>query len=226
MSQAKYYSDFAAKYRNDILASPDPSVWASDIAAGGLVSKGMKARIEAQKSLITRLFKKYLPILDVGCGFGRQAFMMAREGYSVTGVDTNPDFIRLAEEIFKKHSLRGDFHCVRPGQEFPGKKYSQVVLFDVIEHLPPSARKKFIDSLTAACEKEAVIIISLPDTGNGKTAQIKNLLKYFISPLLKNKEHPYPVPGLRSIKAMTGGKMSVTSVEKIGETWFYVMKKN
>ena len=37
-------------------------------------------------------------ILDLACGFGRHCLELARRGFSVTGVDITPSYIRLAKE--------------------------------------------------------------------------------------------------------------------------------
>ena len=62
-------------------------------------------------------------ILDLACGFGRHCLELARRGFSVTGVDITPAYIRFAEEKAHKDGLPANFLCcdireVRFDQEF------------------------------------------------------------------------------------------------------------
>lgn len=50
-------------------------------------------------------------VLDLACGFGRHALELARRGFSVTGVDITPDYIRFAKEQAEKEGLAADFLC-------------------------------------------------------------------------------------------------------------------
>lgn len=45
-------------------------------------------------------------ILDIGCGFGKISLELASQGYSVTGVDINPEAIKLSETAAKNLSLK------------------------------------------------------------------------------------------------------------------------
>lgn len=50
------------------------------------------------------------PILDLGCGTGRVALALAREGYEVVGLDLNPAFVERARA-----------EAARPGSEISGR---------------------------------------------------------------------------------------------------------
>ena len=50
-------------------------------------------------------------ILDLACGFGRHSLELARRGFSVTGVDITPEYIRFAREEADREGLRADFLC-------------------------------------------------------------------------------------------------------------------
>lgn len=50
-------------------------------------------------------------ILDLACGFGRHSLELARRGFSVTGVDITPSYIRFAKEKAQKEGLSADFLC-------------------------------------------------------------------------------------------------------------------
>jgi SAM-dependent methyltransferase len=59
----------------------------------------------AQTELEVAFISHYLPqptyktILDVCCGFGRHAYLLAERGYRVTGIDSNPEAIAKARSL-------------------------------------------------------------------------------------------------------------------------------
>lgn len=50
-------------------------------------------------------------ILDLACGFGRHSLELARRGFSVTGVDITPAYIRFAKEKSQEEGLSVNFLC-------------------------------------------------------------------------------------------------------------------
>jgi 2-polyprenyl-3-methyl-5-hydroxy-6-metoxy-1,4-benzoquinol methylase len=224
MNQNKHYSEFAIKYQEDIINSADPSLWTTDILSHGPVSETMKIRISTLKKIVNEYFSKEFEIFDIGCGFGRQAFVMAKEGFSITGTDTNREFIILAREIFKKHLLNADFYCNKPGENLSDKKFRQAVLLDVLEHIPSGQRKKFISSVRNVCTSDSMIIISIPRVKSGLKPLFLNVSKYFLSSFFMKYEHPYPIPGERSLKRILGKYFVIISSVINNETSFYICK--
>ena len=137
MHQVEYYNRFGEQFRQSILSSPQPELWTTDYAEKGPVYRQMSERVHHQQELIEKYFSKENPVLDIGCGFGRQAVLLARLGYAVKGVDTSEVFIRIARELFAAHHYQGEFTCgsILEKETFPGP-VSQMILFDVLEHIP------------------------------------------------------------------------------------------
>lgn len=50
-------------------------------------------------------------ILDLACGFGRHSLELSRQGYTVTGVDLNPNFIQEASSKALDLGLDANFQC-------------------------------------------------------------------------------------------------------------------
>ncbi len=48
-------------------------------------------------------------VLDVGCGTGRHAIILAEQGYDVTGIDLSEDLVRQAREKAKQMGLSVNF---------------------------------------------------------------------------------------------------------------------
>jgi len=222
MDQNKYYSEFAVKYRDEILSSPDPSLWTTDLVTNGPISARMKIRIETLRRIAKEHFSVEFPVFDVGCGFGRQAFVLAKEGFTIKGTDTNEDFVELARNIFNRHSLGGEFHCIQPGEPLSEVKFRQIVLLEVLEHIPAGQRKKFISSVRNVCFSGSKIIISVPRIKPGFKPWLLNYSKYLFSSFFKNDEHPYPVPGENEIKNILRKYFVIADRIVNNETAFYI----
>jgi 2-polyprenyl-3-methyl-5-hydroxy-6-metoxy-1,4-benzoquinol methylase len=225
MNQNKYYSEFALKYRNEIINSGDPSLWTTDILTNGPISVRMKVRLNTLKEVINEHFSREHRVLDIGCGFGRQSFLLAKEGFKITGVDTNPDFIDIANELFKRHSLEGTFYCINQGSKLADEKFRQIILLEVLEHIPPVKRKGFIKSVWSVCSLESKIIISVPKVKPTFKFWLLNFSKYFLSGLFMKDEHPYHIPDEKSIKRILGKHFKVSTIVIHDETVFYLCKQ-
>jgi SAM-dependent methyltransferase len=68
----------------------------------------------AEVDFIESLFKKYgtgkiKTILDMGCGTGGHALLLAERGYSVTGIDMSESMLSIAKEKARKANISLDF---------------------------------------------------------------------------------------------------------------------
>ena len=66
---------------------------------------------EADCDFLAQVFQKHSPgrvetILDVGCGTGNHAYILAKRGYRVTGIDLSPEMINAAKR--KQSGERSD----------------------------------------------------------------------------------------------------------------------
>jgi len=88
---------------------------------------------EAECDLLEEIFRRYgrgpiNTILDLGCGTGNHAILLARRGYRVTGVDLSADMlvhakekatgIQLREEVARPIFIQGDVRNVDLGRQF------------------------------------------------------------------------------------------------------------
>jgi len=46
-----------------------------------------------------------LSVLEVGCGSGSNLWMLAEQGYNVTGLDISPESLRLSQQLLKRRNL-------------------------------------------------------------------------------------------------------------------------
>ena len=226
--QVEYYNRFGELYREDILTCPEPEFWTTDYGSRGRVYTEMVQRVREQTALVQEFFINTLSVLDIGCGFGRQAIVLAKNGFTVIGFDTSKILIEIATELFKRNHLPGKFSNSSLDDP-PLSKFSQIILFDVIEHIKPSARSTFLNKVHSLALPGALVIVSLPHVRKRFTSRINNSLRraitqhfsYFIS----REEHPYPIPTSQHFKKLIGGLFTILKFRQTSFTDYYVLRK-
>ena len=190
----------------------------------------MKDRVESQ----TRLFKTFLnkdeEVLDIGCGFGRQAVVLAKQGFTVTGIDTSASFISIAKKLFNKFHYPGEFiQTDLLLEENRLKKFSQFILLDVLEHIPPKHRKTLIQKIYALSLPGSILVISLPRVKDRLLSKLNNRFRkgitQHISYFFSKEEHPYPIPEKKDLLMMMGETFNLLDDESSNDTDFYVFKR-
>lgn len=228
--QINYYNLFGSQYEKDILACPEPELWTTDYNQKGRVYLEIKKRIETQKELISVYFDNRLPVLDIGCGFGRQAFFLAKAGFKVTGIDTSNVFTTIAEKLFEKNNYEGRFIAGNLlTKNLISHKYAQIILFDVIEHIRKKDRSKLIKKIHVLCSEKATIIISLPHVKKRLSSQLNNKVRRRITQhfryFLNREEHPYPIPDIKELSAYIKGLFTISRFSQLEETDYYVLER-
>lgn len=229
--QVNYYDRFGKKHAASILACPEPEYWTTDYDSKGRIYREIKERVEQQQSLVREYFSNTRPVLDIGCGFGRQAVWLAREGFAVTGLDTSAAFIEIARQLFHQTGLAGNFIPANIlKQEKINGGYLQVLLLDVLEHVAPGDRKKFLRNIHELMLPGGILILSLPHVKKRLSSFVNNRIRKNITRhipwFLKKEEHPYPIPGKKDILNLSGRLFKIGKRIETGETDYYVLRRN
>jgi SAM-dependent methyltransferase len=88
--------------------------------------------------------------IDLGCGAGNYAIYLSGKGFDVTGVDKSPMAIKLARKNAKKKKIRCNFVVadVLTGlMKVVKKPFDFAYDWEVIHHIYPEERKKFVESV-------------------------------------------------------------------------------
>jgi ubiquinone biosynthesis O-methyltransferase len=112
-------------------------------------------------------------VLDLGCGSGLQAQLIARRGPSVTGVDPGEKYIRNANRHLKRSRVRKrvDFHCTTLDKfECADSTFDFVFSFCVMEHIPNL--EQVLRRLHRLLKPGAEIHTTLDALANVKSAEI------------------------------------------------------
>ena len=227
-NQVEYYNRFGELFREDILTCPEPEFWTTDYHSRGRVYVEMVQRVKEQAALVEEFFINTTPLLDIGCGFGRQAILLAKKGFNVTGCDTSKIFIDIATELFERNHLQGKFSNNSLDDLHLGK-FSQIILFDVIEHINPSARCTFLNKVYSLSLPNALVIASLPHLKKRLTSRLNNSLRRRVtqhfSYFMSREEHPYPIPTNEDVEKLINGLFSIVKFRQTSFTDYYVLRK-
>lgn len=221
--QETYYNQFGERHKASIIGSDEPHLWTTDAHEKGKVYQEMKKRVGHQERFIDDYFDKAFPVLDIGCGFGRQACLLASKGFRVYGIDTSQAFVDIAKDLFAKHRYQGVFACTDLMKTKPGATYKNVLLFDVLEHIIPLRRRRFVRKIYDAMEAGGIVIVSLPHEkadGNWKK-RIKQFIPYYTN----KEEHPFLIPQKKDVERLAGGLFALVDNLVTEETDYYVLKK-
>ncbi len=227
--QVDFYDRFGDLYRESILNCPEPEFWTTDYEEKGRVYLEMKERLKFQQQFINKYFEKEHTVLDIGCGFGRQAAWLAKNGFRVMGIDSSPVFITLAKQIFHQRGYEGTFFIGSLEHLAPVSKFKQVLLLDVLEHIPPSSRESSVKRMGEMMETNGLLIISLPRVrerissmiNNSIVRRVKSRFGYF----LRREEHPFPIPTKKQVKKLFTPAFECLEFLSSAATDYYIFQK-
>ena len=95
---------------------------------------------------------RYMRLLEIGCGEGRDAVFFARNGYDVTAFDIVPDGIRKTQLLASKFGVPLTLFCEDMFSFTPKEEYDVVYASRVFQYLPPENREEFF-SVYKKCTK-------------------------------------------------------------------------
>ncbi len=72
-------------------------------------SKNYKKECDFLEGILKKQSKKVKTVLDLGCGTGGHALILAQRGYKVTGIDQSEDMLKTARINAKKAGLKIDY---------------------------------------------------------------------------------------------------------------------
>src|SRR5688572_10992742 len=226
--QLDYYNRFAEFHKSEILKCPEPEFWTTDYSMKGRIYREISERLSEQQEFIEKHFSLLYPVLDIGCGFGRQSLILAKKGYSVTGIDTSEVFIEICVELFQKNNLKGKF-ITGELKDLQPVSFSQAILFDVIEHIPAPERKKFIKEISTIISPGSVLLISLPHLKKRLRSILNNSVRKRITQyfpvFLSREEHPYPIPGKKEVLRLIDPYFTLLEFKETSLTDYYALRK-
>jgi SAM-dependent methyltransferase len=110
---------------------------------------------------LARQLSSHCTVLDVACGEGYGAAMVAETAYKVVGVDLSADVIQHAKNNYRHHAnlqfVTASCGCL----PFSDASFDFAISFETIEHI--EKQKEFISELTRVLRPDGVLILSSPN---------------------------------------------------------------
>jgi ubiquinone/menaquinone biosynthesis C-methylase UbiE len=82
-----------------------PSQFYKELGAKKLAARKSAIRTKKELSYLKKHLKKKEKILDLACGYGRFTIPLAKQGYTIEGIDISPNLIEEAKKTAKKEKL-------------------------------------------------------------------------------------------------------------------------
>ncbi len=110
---------------------------------------------------LARQLSQHCTVLDVACGEGYGAAMVAETAYKVVGVDLSVDVIQHAKNNYRHHAnlqfVTASCECL----PFSDASFDFAISFETIEHI--EKQKEFISELTRVLRPDGILILSSPN---------------------------------------------------------------
>ncbi|CAH1903875.1 Methyltransf_11 domain-containing protein [Candidatus Nitrotoga sp. HW29] len=110
---------------------------------------------------LARQLSSHCTVLDVACGEGYGAAMVAETAYKVVGVDLSADVIQHAKNNYGHHPNLQFVIASCERLPFSDASFDFAISFETIEHI--ETQKEFISELTRVLRPDGVLILSSPN---------------------------------------------------------------
>jgi SAM-dependent methyltransferase len=137
-------------------------------------------RTEAEVKSLVNLIKldQPLKILDLACGFGRHANLLAALGHDMTGVDLNSDFLEIARKTAEAQELhanyvRGDMREITYREEFD----RILLLFTAFGYFNDEENFLVINNVYRALKPGGKFVFDVPN----RDVQLKFMVPFYVT---------------------------------------------
>lgn len=115
-------------------------------------------------SQLLSLFNTKDSVLDIGCGSGQFALLLANyiKPKKIKGIEINQKLIENASKLLESYSKEMQIEfSVYNGFELPEdmKSYNKIILIDVLHHIPINHQNLFLKQIYNKMELESILII-------------------------------------------------------------------
>lgn len=127
--------------------------------------------LETEKYVINKYFRSKGKILDLGCGAGREAFILAKKGFEIIGVDIAPNMIKFAKYYSKKYKISNVHFFTKDITKinYPEHSFDYIILpTQTIEHIRGTRnRTHLLKQCKKFLKKEGIIVFTTHERKSG-----------------------------------------------------------
>jgi SAM-dependent methyltransferase len=112
--------------------------------------------------------KRARKVLDLGCGSGRHVVYLARNRFSVYGLDSSPEGIKRTRAWLRKEGLKADVRLQSMTKPLPFKDsfFDAVISVQVIHHATLAEIRKVVKEIARVLKKDGVVYVTVPKLKN------------------------------------------------------------
>ena len=135
-------------------------------------------------------------VIDLGCGEGHLAGLLAEQGHAVTGIDKNKEKIQIATQLYPRANfVAGDLRSA----DLPEGSFDTALMAEVLEHLNEDAAREAVQAAMRLLKSGGRLVVSVPNEDcvphrNHVKEFDRMSLRRFLEPFGKTKlvtEQPY-----------------------------------
>ncbi len=109
--------------------------------------------------------KKDNLVLDLGCGYGRNAVYLAKQGIRVCGVDFSASAVALCDRLFSTSQLKGIFkQGTFENIPFPQDHFDAVICIASIDHVCLNSAQASVIEIQRVLKKDGVVLLTFDAT--------------------------------------------------------------
>jgi 2-polyprenyl-3-methyl-5-hydroxy-6-metoxy-1,4-benzoquinol methylase len=146
-------------------ANLDPSLYVGFEDAFRGARSDIKQRVMVYLPVLAhrRIGTPHMPVLDLGCGRGEWLEVLAENGLTSSGVDSNAIFV---EECRERGLNVRVAEAIAFLQELPEQSHGAVTALHVVEHMPFDAIFSLLDEVVRILKPGGVLILETPNPAN------------------------------------------------------------
>lgn len=115
----------------------------------------------ARYKFVAKMLEGLNDVLEVGCGDGFGARVVAQAVGTLTAVDFDPEFIQSAKEVASdQYKIRFGLHDMLQGPVSGG--FDAIYSMDVLEHIAVSQEDLFLKNMLLPLKDDGVCIVGMP----------------------------------------------------------------
>jgi 2-polyprenyl-3-methyl-5-hydroxy-6-metoxy-1,4-benzoquinol methylase len=118
----------------------------------------------ARYKFVSKMLAGKKSAIEFGCGDGFGMRIVRQTVGSVHGVDFDPVFVDWANSSAEREGLDCTHSLLDFVQERPAGQYEAAYSLDVIEHIPESIERQYVDHLADVLAPNGVCIVGSPNT--------------------------------------------------------------
>ena len=140
--------------------------------------RGNSGEILEIKNVLDQVSWNGKDVIDVGCGTGHFAYMIAKKGANVIGIDFSKEAIKIAQEKYKHNNLSYEHTNLEKGIQ---GKFDIIVSLGTIEHQDEPF--KILQNFKRHLNSSGKIILTVPNWTNPRGYILMSLYYLFNAPI-------------------------------------------